>query len=270
MTRSSRVLTCLVAAAFALAGCNALLGIKEGDPLDDAGADSGDTGASFDGAVEVDVDTGATIDTGIIDTGIIDTGAAVDTGAPIDTGAVDASVADTADSGDGAVVDTSVPLDADAGCSELAAYPAAKGCPDFNWACWPVPSDGPLGSNYTVKTICGDNVVLDKTTGLMWAQAEEPGTFTQANAKTRCTSSRRAGFSDWRLPTRIELTSLVDRSRATSPTLDPTAFPGASIGPFWSSTVYALSTNNAWYVSFGHGYTYYTAWSVAYGARCVR
>lgn len=249
----SRVLGALVAGACALAGCNALLGIKEGDPLEDAGtiADGGDT--------SIGVDTAIDVDTGVIDTGAL-----------VDTGAVDASIADTADSGDAVAVDGAVPVDADAGCSELAAYPPAKGCPDFNWACWPIPSDGPLAGNYTVKTICGDNVVIDKTTGLMWAQAEETGTFTQANAKTQCTNSRRAGFSDWRLPTRIELSSLVDRSRATSPTLDPTAFPGASIGPFWSSTIYALSTNNAWYVSFGHGFTYFTAWSIAYGARCVR
>jgi hypothetical protein len=121
-----------------------------------------------------------------------------------------------------------------------------------------------------VKTICGDKVVVDKTTGLMWAQDEEPGTFSWSQAKLQCAGSKRAGFSDWRLPSRIELASLVDRARTIAPTLETTAFPSAGSGSFWSASVYAPSTNNAWYVGFTHGYSYYTATSISYGARCVR
>jgi len=242
MARCARALVVLFVA---LAGCNGLLGIKEGEPLEDAAliADTGDTGAE-------DTNTADTADTSTADTSTADTA---------DTSTVDTSIADTS------TVDTS-----DAGCSELTAYPPAKGCPDFAWACWPIAPDSPGAANYTVKAICGDKVVIDKTTGLMWAQDEEPGTFNVAQAKARCAGSKRAGFSDWRLPSRIELTSLVDRSRATAPTIEVTAFPSASGGAFWSSSVYAPSTNNVWYVGFTRGYTYYTAETIAYGARCVR
>jgi hypothetical protein len=275
MHRSYRLLASLGVGAVALAGCNGLLGIKEGEPLEDAAtsSDAGDSG-SIDTSLadaDADADLGDTTpgDANLGDAHFGDTtpadGNLGDT-TPGDSGATDSLVADSSPADAG--VDTAMAVDA--ACNELAAYPPAKPCPSFAWACWPIAPDGPGAANYTVKTICGDNVVIDKTTGLMWAQAEETGSFNAAQAKVQCVVSRRAGFSDWRLPTRIELSSLVDRSRLVPPTIEPTAFPSAGSGAFWSSSLYAPSTNNGWYVGFTHGYTNYAATSILYGARCVR
>lgn len=156
------------------------------------------------------------------------------------------------------------------GCATAEAASTAAPYTNFIWALWPLAKDSPGSSNYTVTTICGDKVVTDKTTGLMWAQAEEPGTYSWADAKTRCAASRRAGFTDWRLPTRVEVVSLVDFGKASAPTIDTTVFPGATSGAKWSSSPYALAAGNAWSVAFGFGSTTFVTTTTAYGARCVR
>ena len=61
------------------------------------------------------------------------------------------------------------------------------------------------------------------------------------------------GYSDWRLPNRNELQSIVDYSRY-NPAIDTTYFPGTVASYYWSSTTYAYSTSIAWNVYFGYGY----------------
>ena len=48
----------------------------------------------------------------------------------------------------------------------------------------------------------------------MWQQAAAPSTYTWEQAKAYCPTLTLAGHSDWRLPTRIELVSLVDFGRS--------------------------------------------------------
>jgi hypothetical protein len=267
-----------LAIAIALAGCNGILGIQEGEPLLDAA--SSDTGPVGDGAIDTSVPADAAPD-GSSSDGVSNGDDARDSSAPPDT-SIDSSVPADAtpdaspdvspDTTPDTTPDTSTPVDApaDGACDQTALYPPRAGCPDHRWACWPAPATSPGAANYTVLTICGDVVVIDKTTGLMWAQAEETGTYDWTAAHGACTSSRRAGFSDWRLPTRIELTSLVDHGKATQPAIETSAFPSTNTGPFWSDSLWAPSTNNGWYVGYGHGYTNFAGISIKYYARCVR
>jgi len=76
-------------------------------------------------------------------------------------------------------------------------------------------------------------VVIDQVTGLMW-QRESPAEYGFAGAATHCAELGLAGHCDWRLPTRIELVSLVDFT-LSNPTLDSAAFPAAS-GEYWSAS----------------------------------
>ena len=154
--------------------------------------------------------------------------------------------------------------------SSTTTYPPARGCPAGNhtWACWtPTSATGGIpASHYTVLTLCGDVVVLDKNTQLMWTKDGEPGTYTWVAAAAACTASRRAGFSDWRLPSSNELMSLVDYANNMQ-ILNPVFAPAAPTT--WSSTPFALQTGNAWTL-YASGGVYPQSVLDAEAVRCVR
>ena len=94
---------------------------------------------------------------------------------------------------------------------------APASCADPSWAEWPVPpSTSPTG--YTDN---GDGTVTDNTTGLMWEKTGANTPMTQPAAVTYCaTMATTGGHSDWRLPSKIELLSIVDYGRS-SPSINP-------------------------------------------------
>jgi hypothetical protein len=112
-------------------------------------------------------------------------------------------------------------------------------------------------------------VVVDKVTGLMWQLAVDTGSYDWIAAKAYCAGLVLAGHNDWRLPTEIELFSLVD-STATSPAIDAAAFPGTPSAFFWSSSPLAGDPASAWGVYFSYGGTGSGVASVANRVRCVR
>ncbi len=57
----------------------------------------------------------------------------------------------------------------------------------------------------------------------------------------------------WRLPTRVELLSLVDDTRA-DPAIDTERFPDTKSAAYWTSTPFASDSSYAWFVSFYDGY----------------
>jgi hypothetical protein len=113
-----------------------------------------------------------------------------------------------------------------------------------------------------------NGTITDTATGLVWLQnANAFGPLTWAQALDACSTlaSGQAGLTDgstagqWRLPNREELSSLVDFGRF-SPAL-PAGHPFSSVqsSRYWSSTSYAASTGNAWFVTFYDGDVYYYA-----------
>jgi hypothetical protein len=98
-----------------------------------------------------------------------------------------------------------------------------------------------------------DGTISDTSTGLMWQKATAPGTFSWEEALTYCENLTLGGHSDWRLPNRNELQSIVNYSRYT-PAIDTTYFPITGVHYHWSSTTYANDTGNAWFVDFNFGY----------------
>jgi len=88
-----------------------------------------------------------------------------------------------------------------------------------------------------------------------------------ANLTCRCLTL--AGYDDWRLPTRIEMVSIVDFTRA-DPAIDPSAFSGTPSDYFWTSTALAGSAATAWYLFFLDGNTHSGGDDSVYRVRCVR
>jgi len=160
---------------------------------------------------------------------------------------------------------------ADGSCvSSTVTHPPARGCPPGNhtWSCWaPTPVAGGIpSSSYTVLTLCGDVVVIDENTKLMWGQEGEAGTYTWVAAAAACTSSRRAGFSDWRLPSSNELMSLVNY--ASSTVILSSVFTG-NYPTMWSSTPFVQQSGNAWQL-YASGGIYPQVIANESNVRCVR
>ena len=103
----------------------------------------------------------------------------------------------------------------------------------------------------------GDGTVTDNVTGLIWQQAPTTTQYIWSAAVTHCPQLSLGGHSDdWRLPTLIELVSLLDFSVSTasgSPTVNATAFPAMPAGLYWSATAVSDLNNFAWEVNFNNG-----------------
>ena len=113
----------------------------------------------------------------------------------------------------------------------------------------------------------GDGTITDTKTGLIWKQclegqsgsdcasgSVETFTWQQAlqRAQTVNSSGGFAGFSNWRLPTIKELSSLVEH-QCVDPAINLTRFPNASNHWLWSSSAVAGLTLSAWGVYFNYG-----------------
>lgn len=97
-----------------------------------------------------------------------------------------------------------------------------------------------------------DGTVTDISTGLMWQQLTAPW-YTWEQALTYCESLTLGGYSDWRLPNRNELHSIVDYSK-NYPAIDTRFFPSTGVQYYyWSSTSIAYSSDYAWEVGFAFG-----------------
>lgn len=132
-------------------------------------------------------------------------------------------------------------------------------CGDLDWAQW-VPGD----AEWATRAL----TVRDERTGLTW-QREAPKQTSWNDAKTYCETLILEGTAKWRLPTRIELSSIVDYTRA-SPAIDIDTFPGKNDDAFWSATPKAGSDTDAWYVSFDSGNVDISERTKELRVRCVR
>ena len=110
---------------------------------------------------------------------------------------------------------------------------------------------------------------MDRVTGLMWQRLLENKFLTFPDAQRECGQMRLGGHDDWRLPSRIELVSILDMTR-TQPSIDAETFPNTPSDWFWTSSVAADSPSSAWYVYFYFGYPKTDDMSNRFSVRCVR
>jgi len=110
----------------------------------------------------------------------------------------------------------------------------------------------------------GDGTVTHHKTGLIWQRCSlgqswdgtdctgSATAFNWQQALAAAAQHTMAGFSDWRLPNKNELASIVEY-RCWSPAVNNQAFPNTPSTDYWSSSPYAYSSYGAWYVSFSNG-----------------
>jgi hypothetical protein len=154
-------------------------------------------------------------------------------------------------------------------------------CGTHKWPCWPMPNPPAANlPNPASYTDLGNGAILDNVTCLAWEKAPATTQGLWQDNADRCASlatSSFAGFADWRLPTRVEMASLVDFTR-TGDAISTTAFPKEPSGYYrtasdWYETITGQNTSGfAWIYGMSSGFTsnaYAKATSNAY-VRCVR
>ena len=114
----------------------------------------------------------------------------------------------------------------------------------------------------------GDGTITDQITGLMWQKEASASFATQSAAASACSSLRLAGDCGWRLPTFVELYSIVDYG--TQPAVDPTYFPSTPGGGYWSSSSVAGRPGHGWLVDFIDGSSNNNTSGTSAFYRCVR
>jgi len=105
---------------------------------------------------------------------------------------------------------------------------------------------------------------------LMWQDNKEAKTVRKNwnDAKDYCKKLNLLGFNDWRLPTKKELETIVNRYRTPAIKKE---FNNISSSSYWSSTSSStIRTQYAWFVNFYYGNVHYNDKSNSHYIRCVR
>lgn len=145
-------------------------------------------------------------------------------------------------------------------------------------------SDGHAGFSFTKLDVNGIRLiasatewacVLDNVTGFVWEVKATDGGIHDASNTYRwggkgadpfgtefyadwdvlvdgSNTESLCGYSDWRVPRRNELVSIVDYGQS-NPAIDSAYFPNINLWNYWSASASAYSSDHAWYVYFDYG-----------------
>lgn len=130
-----------------------------------------------------------------------------------------------------------------------------------------------VAGNYTTRwdtsnpstarfTAAFPGAVLDNNTGLVWEQSPDATTRNWVTATDYCVNKLVGNTTGWRLPSVMELTSVLDASPgAVAPFVPATVFSGVQSANYWSTTAVvggnsSAPTNLIWTVSFNDSITH--------------
>ena len=138
---------------------------------------------------------------------------------------------------------------------------------------------GKTGANnktrFVAKTLAGDDVVIDRATGLMGAAdgnaagCNNGGQLSWLAALNYANGLDFAGFGDWYLPNLTQLLSIVDYSRRL-PAIYTAFFPSTQNLNYYTATACESSATRRWIVHFDLGDSYFIEFPVLCYLRCVR
>jgi len=113
-----------------------------------------------------------------------------------------------------------------------------------------------ITKRFVVKTLHYKQVVIDRTTGLMWQQTTSSRKMVYRLAMqwiNHLNECNFAGHNDWRLPTLEEAMTLVEQiPNSDGLYIDPVFDPKKRL---WMWTSDRDGAHSAWYVNFNYGYS---------------
>lgn len=144
------------------------------------------------------------------------------------------------------------------------------------WARWPIPTPPPLGLPNPMSYTETAEGIRDDVTGLVWQATTNTGTTTWAEALAYCEELG----PGWSLPTRIELTTIVNHV-VSGAKVDTAVFSfGGGAGWTWASTPWVVNERRgltgddalSWFINFALGDSNNSLSQTAASAysRCVR
>lgn len=112
--------------------------------------------------------------------------------------------------------------------------------------------------------VSADNVVTDKVNKLMWMrcslgqQATDDTCIGNSSKQTWLDALNQAerlifaGFSDWRIPNKNELNTLIELS-CNMPAINSEIFPFTGSVSYWTSSPYEDTESHLWTINFANG-----------------
>ncbi len=139
----------------------------------------------------------------------------------------------------------------------------------FSAASWTMVRDNVTGLVWEVKT--DDGLIHDRNNKYTWYNSDsttnggnagtkgDPGTNTEDFISELNDGDGFGGYTDWRMPTDMELQSIVNyaQSEPLTPSIDQDYFPGTMTGLYWTSVTKNDNSFIAWCVHFMYGYVNY-------------
>jgi len=129
----------------------------------------------------------------------------------------------------------------------------------YTQAPWACVRDNHTGLVWEVKTPSGSGDIHDANNTYKWGgqtvllNDEFGPRFNDWDTLVDGSNNARlCGFTDWRVPSAEELTSIVHYGRV-SPVIDPTFFPNTRNDYYWSASPSAIHRNSAWSINFNDG-----------------
>ncbi len=102
---------------------------------------------------------------------------------------------------------------------------------------------------FDVSGSTGQEIVVDRATGLGWQKTFDAYLMLWTPALSHCEALSYGGHQDWRLPNINELQSLVNVEKDNS----ASDFPDMPSDIFWSSSTWVMDAIWAWYLDFNDG-----------------
>jgi hypothetical protein len=112
----------------------------------------------------------------------------------------------------------------------------------------------PSAARFMVLTNFASAAVLDRETGLVWEKSPQTPAQSWDGAKEDCLEKAYSGRRGWRLPSIVELASLIDLNVTQGPTLPPGhPFTTVQSAVYWSATTPSSFSAIALVVYFNGG-----------------